>query len=200
MGAWIGLNASLKHPELVKSFVGYGNLAPMHKSYHESILEFARARDAINNLVENGDSLINESNWFDFFKKFYLTFFFPEILKKPGLNQIAVLQKFSSIMFPQVQNNSYYFYKNLANYFCQTILEEGKSLSDELTLFDPNVPLLFLNGDKDMIATPQQTIFLHEKIYHSKIKIIKSLGHGSLVLGKGLQEVMRTYLDFLESI
>jgi hypothetical protein len=55
-----------------------------------------------------------------------------------------------------------------------------------------------MNGKKDQITNSNMCEDLSKRIRHSETRYFDELGHGSMILGKGLKEIIDSYLDFLK--
>lgn len=195
IGAWIGLNAYILKPQFIKSYLGYGNLAPYHKSFKDSILEFKKCENFLNEFKNFKQKQIDSSNWMTIFEQFYIPFFFPELKAlKSGSNSKKIMAR---IIFPIVKGNKIDFFYDYYQYLTKTIIQEGEKLLKKIDSHHKNVPVFFMNGKKDIIANPIMTYDLNKKFPHSRLKIFENLGHGSILLGKGNNKIMESYVNFL---
>ena len=195
IGAWVGLNLCIHSRNIIKSFAGYGNLAPYISNFKE--LRYNRFQSIESSFIHLNpyfQDSINQSNWDVLFKNFYIPVFFQNLQNNNSTeNSKRILSK---LIYPNVEGNKIALIPDYFNYITNTMIEEGKKL---VSKFSNNlkIPILFMNGKKDTITFPKMTKDLHKKIHHSEIKIFEDLGHGSILLGKGNRKIMEKYIQFL---
>jgi pimeloyl-ACP methyl ester carboxylesterase len=196
IGAWIGLNYLIAYPNKIQTYCGYGNLAPFIPEYNEMRKErFDYIRNSVDFVNQTDEITITESNWDFYFDRFYLPTFFN------SLHQITLNQKtieiFKRILFPMVKGNNMAILADYYFYITNTMIEEAKELEGNLSKIPKIQPILLLNGLEDNIAYPEMTQAIHAHIPHSKMELFEKLGHGSLLLGKGLKPIISSYSHFL---
>ena len=203
LGAWIGLNLCVSNPKIIKSFVGYGNLAPYLSNFKELRLSrFKSIKSSFSHIESFMDNSIEKSNWDVLFQHFYMPVFFQHMFNsiensKSVENAKKILSK---LLFPMVKGNKIALIPKYYEYIIDTMIKEGQSLNSQLSKIPKDLPILFMNGKKDLIAVPSMSEDLHNQIFHSKIDIFEELSHGSIILGKGNKKIVERYIQFLFTI
>ncbi|MHA1647755.1 MAG: alpha/beta fold hydrolase [Promethearchaeota archaeon] len=200
IGAWIGLNLCVSNPKIIKSFVGYGNLAPYLPNFKEHRLTRFKSIETSFSYIESfmKDS-IEKSNWDVLFHHFYIPVFFQNLFDSIGNPQSVENTKriLSKLLFPMVKGNKIALIPKYYEYIIDTMIKEGQSLYSQLSKIPKDLPILLMNGKKDLIALPSMSEDLHNQILHSKLVIFEELGHGSILLGKGNKKIMKQYIQFI---
>ncbi|QEE15400.1 alpha/beta fold hydrolase [Promethearchaeum syntrophicum] len=200
LGAWIGLNLCVSNPKIIKSFVGYGNLAPYLPNFKELRLKrFKSIKTSFSYIESFMDNSIEKSNWDVLFHHFYVPVFFQHLFDSIGNSKSVENTKkiLSKLLFPMVKGNKIAFIPKYYEYIIDTMIKEGQSLYSQLSKIPKDIPILFMNGKKDLIAVPSMSEDLHNKILHSKLVLFEDLGHGSILLGKGNKKIMEKYIQFI---
>lgn len=195
IGAWIGLNACLHMPDLIKSYLGFGNLAPYHEIYYKSILEFQKLKPFLDEFKHLKNEKIEESNWNNIFEHFFIPFFFPEGFNKENCKSKKIL---SNLIYAMAKGSQLVFFYDYYEYLIKTIIKEGNNLLKEIEKYKLRMPILFINGEKDNIANPEMAIDLNHKFHNSSLILLENIGHGSILLGKGNKLLLNTYIEFLD--
>lgn len=200
LGAWIGLNLCVSNPKIIKSFVGYGNLAPYLSNFKELRLSrFKSIKSSFSHIESFMDNSIEKSNWDVLFQHFYMPVFFQHMFDSIGNSKSVKNTKkiLSKLLFPMVKGNKIALIPKYYEYITNTMIEEGQSLYSQLSKISKDLPILFMNGKKDLIAVPSMSEDLHRQICHSKLDLFEELGHGSILLGKGNRKIMEHYIQFI---
>ncbi len=202
IGSWIGLNLCVFHPERVKSFIGYGNLAPYLPNFKSMRMErFDIIKDSFPYLEKLQTSSINLDNWPTLFNQFYIPVFFNHLFTDISDQKTNNAKKIlARIIFPLVQGNKIALIQEYYEYIVNTMISEGIALIPLLSHISSDVPIMFINGADDPIANPYMSRDLHSKIEHSQLEILPNLGHGSVILGKGNKKIMKLVLKFIENL
>lgn len=199
IGSWIGLNYVISHPEKVKSFCGYGNIAPFISDFRLLRKDrFTKIEHNLAFLPKKEDLKITKENWNEIFENFYAPTFFSHLENRSNSNK--TLNILARILFPLVSGNDLLQFHDYYTYIISEMVPEGMKIEEQLGNISTNIPILLMNGELDNIAPRIMTDEIASRISHSETKIIKGLEHGSVFLGKGLNQILENYTYFLEKI
>ncbi|MHA1720713.1 MAG: alpha/beta hydrolase [Promethearchaeota archaeon] len=200
IGSWIGLNLCVSHPEIIKSFAGFGNLAPYMPNFKKLRLNrFQSIKSSYSYIETYMNDSIDKSNWNILFNHFYIPVFFQDLVDSIKNSQSAENTKkiLSKLLFPMVKGNKIGLIPKYYDYISDTMIKEGQSLFSQLSKIPKELPVLFMNGKKDLIAIHSMSKDLHNRIKHSELILFDELGHGSILLGKGNKIIVKHYIQFL---
>ncbi|UYP47321.1 Putative aminoacrylate hydrolase RutD [Candidatus Lokiarchaeum ossiferum] len=202
IGSWIALNLTAKYPQRIRSFVGYGNLAPYLPNFQLMRQKrFESIKESFVSIKTLSSHSIDENNWLTLFNQFYIPVFFDHIKSDNSENSFNNARRIlAKIVYPMVKGNKMALIPDYYDYIVNTMVKEGNELLPLLTQISPLIPVMFLNGEIDPIAPPLMSSDLHSKIKHSKLEILPKLGHGSVILGKGNKKIMELYLEFIQNL
>lgn len=201
LGTWVGLNVFLNEPKYISSYTGYGVLSPLSPKF--DLLRKERFNKMQRSLIELSHLKkykIHEDNWDQIMNAFYIPIFFPEFeLNESDRIQHRMNNMLQKMLFPYVKGNYIEMFYDYYQYITETMFKEREKTLNLISCANSNIPVLIMNGKLDKITPYEMCLDLSQRLKNSQHFLFDKLGHGSIILGKGIDEILNEYLRFLYS-